>query len=76
MIWKKTIEIKYMLNDYNDKKIDIKELKKLIKEKLKKYNYIDDIIILKLKSIKNENQFNKWLDIFFDFCDVNKIWVK
>jgi hypothetical protein len=79
MNWKKRIVFKDLLEEYNDQAED--ELEEITRVKplwIERFKTIPELqgFVKRIEKIQTETQFNRFLNLIYDYCDNNSIWVE
>lgn len=77
--WKTTVKFRDLLEDYDDEAAnELQEIERVKPLWIERFQTIPKLshFIESLVNVKTESQFNKWLNIVYDYCDYNAIWVE
>lgn len=75
MMWVTTVNIKVVMDKYPELKSGPlpQSFRKEVEEVLKA-NPLTKECVPTFKRVRTVAQFNTWLDVFYDYCDIHKIW--
>ena len=78
MNWKHRVNFRDLLEDFDTKKDELLEIKRVKPLWIERFNSINSLkhFVQPLKKVKTQSQFNKWLGSVYDYCDYNRIWVE
>ena len=75
--WIKHIKLKDLLDEFDDDADELKEIERVIPLWRNRFQSIQELKHLSkiFNKVKTLNQFNKKLNIVYDFCDSERIWI-
>lgn len=76
--WQKKINLRDLFEDFNLEADELEEIERIKPLWIERFNSIEELktYVPKLKKVKTLNQFNRWLDGVYDYCDDNLIWIR
>jgi hypothetical protein len=78
MKWTSDVEFRDLLKDFDRSKDEKEEIKRIKPIWIDRFNQYEELkqFVPDLKKVRTLSQFNRWLDMVYDYCDDNNIWVK
>ncbi len=78
MKWTSDVEFRDLLKDFDRSKDEKEEIKRIKPIWIDRFNQYEELkqFVPDLKKVRTLSQFNRWLNMVYDYCDDNNIWVK
>ena len=77
--WVAKVKFRDLLKEFNVGADDeLEEVQRVMPLWIERFKNIPQLshFVKSLKKVKTESGFNRWLDIVYDYCDSNSIWVE